>query len=521
MPTTHRRVHARHHANRKGNATEWLSSAHLAVVMCLFEQALDPYFELPRRTSIRGLEMQTHSHWHMVARGDAPAGPALPRARAMLEESAIPTNKIEWDECLLGGRAHLCKAGSRHLHVGDKCLPAHEWASNSSSELVALAPLGLGPRKHASRGHLGHRHGQGARARIGTSLPIELGRPNLSWWLVARNTTGVILVLVAIWYVRELRLSFQTEGERFSVLAKRGSLVTGVVQNCFGVLWLRYCRTAPESRQDPAAVLVLLAEVLKLVACVFCVLVTRGGLAGLLDELDAHIWRRKLDTLKLAVPSGCYAFCNNLQFVAAQNLSAVMLHMVERTKVPATACLSIIILHRSLRPNQWAALLLIVVGVSLAQSGHAEAAVTLPGTNVLIGMCAALGVSFVSSFSGVWVELVLKSSETSLALRNIQLALFSIPLQLLTCLYLGHPLLATLSWISWVMIVNLAFAGLLIAAIMRFADNNLKNLAQALAAILSALISIPLFGFQPNVTFIVGAALVIGSAFLYVWIPHA
>ena len=61
----------------------------------------------------------------------------------------------------------------------------------------------------------------------------------------------------------------------------------------------------------------------------------------------------------------------------------------------------------------------------------------------------------------------------------------------------------------------MAFAGLLVATIMRFADNNLKNLAQALATIVSALISIPLFGFQPNLAFGIGAALVVGGVFLW------
>jgi len=169
-----------------------------------------------------------------------------------------------------------------------------------------------------------------------------------------------------------------------------------------------------------------------------------------------------------------------IQFVAAQHLSAVMLHMVERTKVLGTACFGVIILQTSLRSNQWLALLLIVVGVFLAQSHHEEASDGQPTPNVFLGICAALAVSLVSSFSGVWLELVLKSDQTPLALRNVQLALYSIPLQLLICHHFGHPLLVPLSWISSLLAINLAFAGLLVATIVRFADNNLKNLAQAL-----------------------------------------
>ena len=206
-----------------------------------------------------------------------------------------------------------------------------------------------------------------------------------------------MLASVTLWYMRELR---RADGERFTLLARRGSLITAVAQNSFGILWLRYARTAPGSRDDPAAVVVLLAEVLKLLACLSFLLIARGGPTGMLHELREGIWRRKLDTLKLYVPSGCYAIGNNLQFVAAQHLSAVMLHMVERTKVLGTACFGVVILQTSLRSNQWLALLLIVVGVFLAQSHHEEASDGQATSNVVsLGICAALAVSLVSSFS--------------------------------------------------------------------------------------------------------------------------
>ena len=68
---------------------------------------------------------------------------------------------------------------------------------------------------------------------------------------------------------------------------------------------------------------------------------------------------------------------------------------------------------------------------------------------------------------------------------------------------------------TWLVACMFAFGGLLVAIVIRFADNNLKNLAQALATIVSALASIPLFGFQPNLAFGIGAALVVGGVFLW------
>jgi UDP-sugar transporter A1/2/3 len=364
------------------------------------------------------------------------------------------------------------------------------------------------PSKRFNRTRLHHAHVP-VRSLVAPP-PSPAGEPSYSW---AFCTVTALTVLVMAWYVRVLRRS---SAARFTVLAKRGCLLVAVIQNSFGVMWFRYSRITPECRDDPAAVVVLYGEILKLGACLF-LLMLRGP-KGLHTELREKIWDRPLDTLKLSIPSGCYAIGNNLQFMAAQNLSAVMIHVLERSKVLCTACLGVIILKKALRPTQWLALVLLVVGVILSQN-YTEARVDGTQPSIMLGSVAALMVSLVSSFSGVYLELVIKSDQTSLALRNVQLAIFSIPLQLITIGYLGQPMLVAMCWKTWVLAINLAFAGLLVAAIMRFADNNLKNLAQALATILSALVSMPLFGFQPTVLFIIGTSLVISSVFLYVYVP--
>ena len=72
---------------------------------------------------------------------------------------------------------------------------------------------------------------------------------------------------------------------------------------------------------------------------------------------------------------------------------------------------------------------------------------------------------------------------------------------------------------TWAVVCMFAFGGLLVAIVIRFADNNLKNLAMALAILLSCVASIPLFGFVPNGIFGAGALLVCASIFLYAWQP--
>ena len=116
-------------------------------------------------------------------------------------------------------------------------------------------------------------------------------------------------------------------------------------------------------------------------------------------------------------------------------------------------------------------------------------------------MWAALTVSLLSSFAGVYLEKMIKADQVSLPVRNVQLCLYSVPLQLLRIVSdreYDRAMPSGLCASSWVLAVNLAFAGLLVAYMMRYADNNLKNIAQALGTVLSSIAAIPLLGFEPD-----------------------
>ena len=69
--------------------------------------------------------------------------------------------------------------------------------------------------------------------------------------------------------------------------------------------------------------------------------------------------------------------------------------------------------------------------------------------------------------------------------------------------------------------VNLqAYGGLVIALVVKYADNILKGFAVSLSIILSSFASWFFLGdFEPSLTFAVGALVVIGSTFLYGYEP--
>jgi len=306
---------------------------------------------------------------------------------------------------------------------------------------------------------------------------------------------------------------------------KYGSLGFLILQNSSHVLLLRYSRIVPgECSQYIVSVAVLFAELLKLAFCLCAVCIQEGGVISAFSLLDRDIWQRKVNTLKVSVPALCYTAQNNLQFVAASHLGAELLQLLYQTKTLSTAIFGVIILAKTLRCNQWCALSVLVVGVVMAQSSQSKGGIG-SSHGSMVGVTAALGVSICSGFASVYLEKILKEDKTSLMVRNVQLCLFSIPLQLFAVYQRDWDKVQTQGWMvgfctsTWLVVCMFAFGGLLVAVVIRFADNNLKNLAMALAILLSCMASIPLFGFQPNAIFGCGGALVCLSIFMYAWQP--
>eukprot|EP00325_Prymnesiales_sp_UTEX-LB-985_P029515 CAMPEP_0174718898 /NCGR_PEP_ID=MMETSP1094-20130205/30309_1 /TAXON_ID=156173 /ORGANISM="Chrysochromulina brevifilum, Strain UTEX LB 985" /LENGTH=355 /DNA_ID=CAMNT_0015919113 /DNA_START=108 /DNA_END=1175 /DNA_ORIENTATION=+ len=322
------------------------------------------------------------------------------------------------------------------------------------------------------------------------------------------------------------QLTQSTPGTDRLTFYKYGSLAFLILQNSSHVLLLRYSRIVPgDCSKYIVSVAVLMAELLKMCFCLLALCFMEGGPMGALALLDRDIWQRKANTLKVSVPALCYTAQNNLQFVAASHLGAELLQLLYQTKTLSTAIFGVVILAKTLRCNQWCALSVLVCGVVMAQSSQRKGGGIASDQGSMVGVLAALGVSICSGFASVYLEKILKEDKTSLMVRNVQLCIFSIPLQLFAVYQRDWAKVQAHGWMvgfctsTWMVVCMFAFGGLLVAVVIRFADNNLKNLAMALAILLSCLASIPLFNFQPNGVFGGGAALVVISIFLYAWQP--
>ncbi|KAI5613928.1 CMP-sialic acid transporter, partial [Silurus asotus] len=174
---------------------------------------------------------------------------------------------------------------------------------------------------------------------------------------------------------------------------------------------------------------------LKKVNCIIvCVCVCLCSETGGLSRCKAVIVEQVLnpvEMLKLSVPSVVYAVQNNMAFLALSNLDAAVFQVTYQLKIPCTALCTVLMLNRSLSHMQWFSVSMLCVGVILVQWKPAELTKVQMEQNPILGFVAIAIAVICSGFAGVYFEKVLKSSSTSLWVRNIQMYLSGIAITLL------------------------------------------------------------------------------------------
>ena len=115
----------------------------------------------------------------------------------------------------------------------------------------------------------------------------------------------------------------------------------------------------------------------------------------------------------------------------------------------------------------------------------------------------------------------MKGSQTSVWMRNIQLGIYGTVIGLIGMLIKDGDKIDTkgmmfgYTTVVWIVIFMQAFGGLLVAVVVKYADNILKGFATSFAIIISCIVSVYLFDFHISGQFLFGAALVISAVLLY------
>ena len=259
----------------------------------------------------------------------------------------------------------------------------------------------------------------------------------------------------------------------------------------------------------------------------------------------------------VSVPAALYLFQNNILYVALANLSAPVFQVCYQSKLVTTALVSVAMLGRSYKSLQWAALFSLGCGVAVVAIGEKgdggdkdDKDVNLP-----IGLFAVALASLSSAFAGVWFEKVIKgigssaSSETkkptSLWVRNVELAFFSIVFAYFygvceSLFFSGYgggssggiqggqqlsdqqdsqalvkPFLHGFTPVTYILVILQAGGGLLVAAIVKYADNVVKGLATGVAVVLSTTISCLFLGTEVKFHFIFGGFVILSSVWIF------
>ncbi|KAL7535566.1 hypothetical protein ACHAXR_006575 [Thalassiosira sp. AJA248-18] len=324
-------------------------------------------------------------------------------------------------------------------------------------------------------------------------------------------------------------------------------------QNSSVVLVTRYTRVGvSDEAQYVINDLVMITEVGKLVlAAALEYNVTNGGL---LRSIKENIFDRPLDFFRILIPSLLYLVQNSVLYIAISNLTAPMFQVTYQCKLLTTAIVSVVMLQRRYTMKQWTCLTILGLGVAIVVLGAREKGSSdgdagsdekeedsANAQNLFVGLMAVTVACLCSAFAGVYFEKVLKRptvdggqarAPVSMWMRNVQMAFFSICIALINMYResgergvtgemdgdnnpLVKPFLHGFTAWTWLIVALQAAGGLLVAAVIKYADNVLKGMATGVSVATGTFASTFLFGTTLSVQFGVGAVMILVSVYFF------
>nr|CAD2205172.1 unnamed protein product [Meloidogyne enterolobii] len=185
-----------------------------------------------------------------------------------------------------------------------------------------------------------------------------------------------------------------------------------------------------------------------------------------------------------------------------------------------------LLLSRIFSRIQWGALCISVLGVCLVQISKDSGNESPEHKNEeLIGLLTIFVMCWTSAFAGVYLEAVLKQSSCDIWMQNIRISLITLPFALLTIVNDADKIqkrgsfFAGWTWRLWLIVLSSSANGLIVAFVVKYADNIKKSYCQTVALGGTAILSILLGDSQFSFSLIGGVSLVICSVFLYTLNP--
>ena len=240
------------------------------------------------------------------------------------------------------------------------------------------------------------------------------------------------------------------------------------------------------------------------------------------------------NTFLMVVPATLYSIQMSLEYIALGNIDAAVFSVLVQTKLLATAGCSVLIMGKRIKKVQLISLVLLMIGVMLCNMKDN----TESSESSKKGIFATLGIAACSGFAAVYTEKVIKAKRPcndqlpsshdnpskekyGLAYTQVQLAIVSLVIMGLYCSVMEmNQILEKGLWYgfngpAFLSIFVSALGGLIVAAVLKFADAVLKGYATAISVILTGVLSMVLFGTNLSVLYLLGIGNVICSVILY------
>jgi UDP-sugar transporter A1/2/3 len=318
-----------------------------------------------------------------------------------------------------------------------------------------------------------------------------------------------------------------------------------VVQNAATALLLRYTRggmATTEGLLYDVNNFMLVGELIKFV--ISCSLEAWTSDGGLIRNLDTFIYQRPWDAVKVSIPALLYLVSNTLYYMAFNHLTAPILQVTSNAKLIATAVVSALVLNRRYSLKQWGCLVAISGGVAMVVSGeqrisslHKNEQISSllyneradVSQDVQLGLVYVFSGCIVSALAGVSFEKFLKQPpldgqpSPSLWMRNLQLSFFTVIVAGIKSSsssyssYTFSPSPFFEGFTPWVWLSEALFAGggLLVAGVVKYADNVVKGVGIGVSIILSTAGSMILFQTPLTYEFTYGSVVILTAVYLF------
>ncbi|KHN46860.1 CMP-sialic acid transporter 4 [Glycine soja] len=219
------------------------------------------------------------------------------------------------------------------------------------------------------------------------------------------------------------------------------------------------------------------------------------------------------------IPAALYLVKNLLQYYIFAYVDAPGYQILKNFNIISTGVLYRIILKKRLSEIQWAAFVLLAAGCTTAQlNSNSDRVLQTP----FQGWVMAIVMALLSGFAGVYTEAIIKKRPSrNINVQNFWLYVFGMCFNAVAMLVqdfdavMNKGFFHGYSFITVLMIFNHALSGIAVSMVMKYADNIVKVYSTSVAMLLTAVVSVFLFGFHLSLAFFLGTVVVSVAIYLH------